>query len=71
LKPFTLEEVKETIFEMKEESAPGPDGFGVGFYKKHWETVRGEIMAMVNDFYWDNLDLERLNYGVITLVLRL
>jgi hypothetical protein len=25
-------------------------------------------MAMVNDFYWDSLDLERLNYGVITLV---
>jgi mannosylglycoprotein endo-beta-mannosidase len=41
LKPFTLEEVKETVFEMKEEVAPGPDGFGVSFYKKHWGDQRG------------------------------
>jgi hypothetical protein len=32
-RPFTKEEVKETVFEMKEDSAPGLDGFGVVFYK--------------------------------------
>jgi mannosylglycoprotein endo-beta-mannosidase len=41
LKPFTLEKVKETVFEMKEEAAPGPDGFGASFYKKHWGRSRG------------------------------
>jgi hypothetical protein len=35
IKPFTPTEVKETAFEMREDSAPGPDGFGVSFYKKH------------------------------------
>jgi hypothetical protein len=68
LKPFTIEEVRETIFEMKEETTPGPDGFGVSFYKTHWMTVKGELMDMVNDFYMGNLDIKRLNYGVITLV---
>jgi hypothetical protein len=68
LKLFTSEEVKETVFEMKEEVAPGPDGFGVSFYKKHWGTIKAELMDLVNDFFRDRLDLERLNYGVITLV---
>ena len=55
LKPFTKEEVKATIFGMREDSAPGPDD---------------EFMLMVNDFYLGGLDISRLNYGVITLVLK-
>jgi hypothetical protein len=68
LKPFSVEEVKKAIFEMKEESALGPDGFSMCFYKNSWEVIKREIMAMVNDFYLERLDLARLNYGVITLV---
>jgi hypothetical protein len=68
IKPFTPTEVKETAFEMREDSAPGPDGFGVSFYKKHWGVIQRELMAMVNDFYLDKLDIDKLNYGVITLL---
>ena len=53
---------------MKENSAPGPDGFSVSFYKQCWEVIKGDLMNMINDFYLGNLDLARLNYGVITLV---
>lgn len=53
---------------MKENSAPGPDGFGVAFYKKCWEIVKDELMEMVNDFYRENLDITTLNYGMITLI---
>ena len=35
-KPFTKEEVKKAIFDMKENSAPGLDGFSVTFYKHCW-----------------------------------
>jgi hypothetical protein len=31
-------------------------------------VVKGEIMGMVNDFYMGNLDIARLNYGVVTLI---
>lgn len=71
-KPFTEEEeeeeVKKVIFSMKENSAPGPDGFGVCFYKNCWGSIKEEIMEMVNDFYLGNLYIARLNYGVITLL---
>ena len=33
LNPFEMDEVKRTIFDMKEDTAPGLDGFTVGFYK--------------------------------------
>jgi predicted glutamine amidotransferase len=67
-RPFTAEEVKKTVFSMKEDSAPGPDGFGVVFYKEGWEFIKKELMPMINDFYLGNLDINRLNYGVITLI---
>jgi hypothetical protein len=31
-------------------------------------VIQKELMAMVNDFYLDRLDIDRLNYGVITLL---
>jgi hypothetical protein len=68
LKPIMETELKKTIFGMKENTAPGPDGFGVSFYKNCWGTIKGELMNLMNDFYLNNLDIERLNYGVITLV---
>jgi hypothetical protein len=67
-RPFTEEEVKETVFGMNEDSALGPDGFGVAFYKKCWNIIKGELLEMVNDFYMGNLDISRLNYGMITLI---
>ena len=30
-KPFSEEEVKKAVFDMKENTAPRPDGFGVTF----------------------------------------
>ena len=53
---------------MKENTAPGPNGFGVTFYKKCWNLIKGELMEMINDFYLGNLDLTKLNYGIVTLV---
>jgi hypothetical protein len=53
--------VKKVVFEMRENSAPGPDGFSVSFYKSSWGTVKGELMNMVNDFYMGNLDGDNLD----------
>lgn len=53
---------------MKTNSAPGPNGFGVSFFKRYWDSVKGDITSMFSDFYKGILDIKRLNYGVITLV---
>lgn len=53
---------------MKENASPGLDGFGVSFYKSCWGLIKQEFMEMVNEFYAGKLQIERLNYGVITLL---
>jgi hypothetical protein len=70
-KPFQEAEVKRVIFDMKADSAPGPNGFGVHFFKTFWHIIKGDYMALVQDFYRGALDMRRLNYGVVTLVPKL
>jgi hypothetical protein len=66
--PFTEKEVELAIIGMKSESAPGPNGFTIIFFKNLWRHIKEEFMKMVHDFNLNKLDLKRLNYGVITLV---
>lgn len=66
--PFSEEEVHKVIRGLKANSAPGPDGFSYAFYKCCWESNKGDFMRMVDDFYWGKLGIQRLNYGVITLI---
>jgi hypothetical protein len=37
--PFSLEEIKETIDELKHDKAAGPDGLPAEFYQKFWEEI--------------------------------
>jgi hypothetical protein len=45
-----------------------PDGFNVGFYQKFWPLDHSNLFDLVSDFYEKKLKIDRLNYGVITLV---
>jgi hypothetical protein len=71
IKEFSMEEIKEVVFGMKENSAPGPNGYGVVFFKKFWDIIKGIMGAMFSDLHNDTLDVKRLNYRVITLVPKL
>jgi hypothetical protein len=48
---FTEKEVKEAIFQMKHNKAPGPDGFPVEFYQVFWEIIKGDLMALFKQFH--------------------
>jgi hypothetical protein len=44
VKPFTIGEVEQALKDMKTETAPGPDGFPVVFYKKFRGLLKWWIM---------------------------
>lgn len=48
--------------------APGPDNIPVEFYQSCWEVVKDDIMSLFRHFHRGTLDVQRLNYGVITLL---
>jgi hypothetical protein len=53
---------------MKKNKAPGPDNIPIEFYQHCWDIVKNDIMRLFYAFHDGSLDVQRLNYGIITLV---
>jgi hypothetical protein len=63
-----MEEIVETIKELKNNIAPGPDGLHVSFYKEFLDKVKHIIKEMLDEMVNGNLDINRINYGVTILL---
>lgn len=66
--PFSEKEVFEAISQMKNNKAPGPDGFPTEFYKKCWHIIKGDLLPLFHDLFSGQLQLFQLNFGTITLL---
>jgi hypothetical protein len=68
VKPFTVDEVREAIFQMDHNKAPGPDGFPTEFYQACWEIIKDDLMELFQDFHNGNLPMYSLNFDTIILL---
>ena len=68
VKPFSSGESLVAVWGMNSNSTPGPDGFGPSFYKAAWPTVQDRVMAFLEAFHNQTVDLERINRSYIVLI---
>lgn len=68
LQQVTVEEVKQALFQMNPNKAPGPDGMTSGFYQRYWHIVGSDIVDMVRNFYNSGSLLEELKSTNIVLI---
>jgi hypothetical protein len=68
---FTKKEIREAIFQMKHNKAPGPDGFPAEFYQVFWSVIKDDLLAMFEELHEEKLPIFSLNFGIITLVPKL
>jgi hypothetical protein len=66
--PFSMEEVKDVVFSLKHNSAPGPDGFPSKFFQDFWDTIKSDLFNLFKSFHDGSLNIERLNFGIVTLI---
>jgi len=66
--PFTENEVREAVFSSYAEGAPGPNGFSFLFYQVFWDLIKVDLMNLIGVFEQGDLNLDRLNYAMITLI---
>jgi hypothetical protein len=60
--------LEEALKDMDVNSAPGPDGLPVGFYREFWNEIKLIVLEMFHNLYRGELNLSRLNYGMISLI---
>ncbi|KAH7676675.1 RNA-directed DNA polymerase protein [Dioscorea alata] len=66
--PFNPEEIKQAVFDLNADKAPGPDGFPIFFFQKHWDLIQGNILKLCDDFCHGSINLERINWIHIALI---
>jgi hypothetical protein len=71
VEPFSEQEIKTTLDDMNTNSAPSPNGLPTEFYKCFWNQIRWHVLEMFEKFYKGELNLSRLNYGMISLIPKL
>jgi len=65
---FTIPEIKNALWAMKNDSSLGPDGFGPAFFKYFWNLVSPRILDLFDEFYNNSADLQRINKFYIVLL---
>lgn len=61
-------EIKDAVFGMNADGAPGPDGFGGFFFQKYWDIVGKDVVHAVNQFFRQGWLLPNMNSNNIVLI---
>lgn len=65
IKNFILDEKMHVVFSFEGNKAPGLDGFLFSFFQRYWLLVEEDLLILLDNFYHDRLDIDRLNYVFI------
>jgi len=62
------EEVKQALFSIDSTKTPGPDGYGVGFFRKYWNIIQNGFQACITEFFINGKLLRQINHTFIALI---
>lgn len=67
-KPFSMEEVKQVIWDCDSYKSPGPDGVSFGFIKEFWNLLKDDLLRFMVEFHRNGKLTKGLNYNFIALI---
>ncbi|XP_070049980.1 uncharacterized protein [Nicotiana tomentosiformis] len=65
---FSERDIKQAVWAIARDKAPGPDGYGSQFFKDCWEIVGKHVVTRILEFFQDGKMPKRLNATIITLI---
>ncbi|KAJ9564993.1 hypothetical protein OSB04_000959 [Centaurea solstitialis] len=68
IRPISDEEIKNAIFSIGNDKAPGSDGFSSKFFKASWEVVGKDVMVAVHNFFYSGRLLKEVNHTLLCLI---
>ncbi|CAH1428537.1 unnamed protein product [Lactuca virosa] len=68
VRPLEDKEIKQTMFDIGNDKAPGPDWFTSTFFKKAWNIVGKEVCKAVKEFFLNEQLLQAVNHTILALL---
>lgn len=68
IRPFTLEEVKQAIWDCDSYKSPGPNGVSFGFLKQFWNVVKDDFLRFEMELHRNGRLLKGINATFIALI---
>lgn len=68
MRPVQAAEIKEILFSMPCNKAPGPDGFPMEFYKAAWSVIEKDFVTAVQSFFIYGFMPKSINAKLLLLV---
>ncbi|KAL2230782.1 UNVERIFIED_CONTAM: hypothetical protein Sindi_1672600 [Sesamum indicum] len=68
LLPLSADDVKQAVFDIADDKAPGPDGYSSRFFKAAWPVVGEEVTRAVLDFFSTEKLLKQINSKILALI---
>jgi hypothetical protein len=65
---FSSKELDDVPASMTVDTAPGTDGLPVTLFKRFWSLAKPYILAILNGYALDRVDISRLNFSILTLI---
>ncbi|OMO57673.1 reverse transcriptase [Corchorus capsularis] len=65
---FTFEEIKDAVFQMEGDKAPGPDGMTQTFFQQCWGLIGKDVASFCLDFLNNGEPLPSINHTNICLI---
>lgn len=65
---FKNADIKQALWSINGEKAPGPDGYGSNIFKDCWSTVGKDVTEGVLEFFASGKILKALNSTIITVI---
>ena len=62
------DEIKEALFSIGNDKAPGPDGYSALFFKSAWDILGVQLCDAVKEFFLSGALLKQVNHTLIVLV---
>lgn len=66
--PISEAEIKNVLFSMPANKAPGPDGFSAEFYRASWPIIKQDFVVAVQSFFMYGLLPRGVNATILTLI---
>ncbi|KAL7197291.1 hypothetical protein ACSBR2_019886 [Camellia fascicularis] len=66
--PVSDKEIKDVVWSLKANKAPGPDGFTACFFKASWDIVGKEVTQAIRSFFQSGKLLSEVNSTIIALI---